>query len=271
MKRLLILLGAALLLLGCNNAAKREAAREQAYLDSVARAQAIQDSIAAIKPQRRRGRKAERVQFTYTAENLPDEPVFDIVTNFGTIQVQLYADTPLHRDNFVKLALSQYYDSLLVHRVVRDFVIQMGDPFTRDTARADMYGMGGPDYTIPAEIIRDEDGQPVHRHKRGALAAARRGDIANPMKESSGSQFYIVLNPENCLHLDGEYTVFGEMVGGDNVLTKIGAVKTDRYQRPLKDVRIRRIVPDKALNKPKDQEQPADQSASQPAGQPKAE
>ncbi|MBQ2102801.1 MAG: peptidylprolyl isomerase [Bacteroidales bacterium] len=259
MNRILILLGAAALLLGCNNAAKREAAREQAYLDSVARAQAVQDSIAAARPLRKRGRRsAAPVAVTFTAENLPDEPVFDVVTTYGTFQIRLYQDTPLHRDNFVKLALSHYYDSLLVHRVVRDFVIQTGDPFTRDTARVDMYGQGGPDYTIPAEIIRDEEGKLVHRHKKGAVAAARRSDIANPMKESSGSQFYIVLEPENCLHLDGEYTVFGEVISGLAVLERIGTVKTDRYERPIKDIRVRRIYPDRELNKPKEEEKPAE-------------
>ena len=259
MKRFLILLGLGALLLGCNSAAKREAAREQAYLDSVARAQAIQDSLDAIKPQRRRGRRgAAPAPVTLTAENLPDEPVFNVITSYGTFQIQLYKDTPLHRDNFIKLALSHYYDSLLVHRVVKDFVIQMGDPFTRDTARADMYGQGGPDYTIPAEFIRDEEGMLVHRHKKGAVAAARRSDLANPMKESSGSQFYIVLEPENCLHLDGEYTVFGEVVGGMPVVEKIGNVKTDRYERPVRDVRIRRVLPDRVLNKPKEEEKPAE-------------
>ena len=258
MKRFLILLGLGALLLGCNSAAKREAAREQAYLDSVARAQAVQDSLAAVRPKGRRGRRPAPAPVAFTAESLPDEPVFNVITSYGTFQIQLYKDTPLHRDNFVKLALSHYYDSLLVHRVVKDFVIQMGDPFTRDTARADMYGQGGPDYTIPAEFIRDEEGMLVHRHKQGAVAAARRSDMANPMKESSGSQFYIVLEPENCLHLDGEYTVFGEVIAGMPVVEKIGKVKTDRQERPVKDVRIRRIVPDRVKNTPKEEEKPAE-------------
>ena len=181
------------------------------------------------------------------AKTLPATPVFDIVTNLGTIKVRLFSDTPRHRDNFEKLAISGYYDSLLFHRVINGFMIQGGDPFTRDTALVAHYGEGGPDYTIPAEM-RDADGAPLHRHSKGALAAARRGDIANPFKESSGSQFYIVQDPDHCVHLDGEYTVFGETVAGYNVIDKIAAVKTDRLDRPVNDVRIISIKPDKELN-----------------------
>lgn len=181
------------------------------------------------------------------AETLPAEPVFDIVTNLGTIRVKLYKDTPKHRDNFEKLALSGYYDSLLFHRVINGFMIQGGDPFTRDTSKVEQWGEGGPSYTLPAEM-RDADGQPLHRHKKGALAAARRGDLANPFKESSGSQFYIVQNPDNCIHLDGEYTVFGETVAGLNVIDKIAAVVTDRRDRPVADVRILSIRPNQELN-----------------------
>ena len=177
------------------------------------------------------------------ASKLPEEPVFDIVTNMGTIKVKLYKGTPLHRANFTKLALSGYYDNLLFHRVIRGFMIQGGDPNTRDTSLVALYGQGGPDYTIPAEFV------PEYRHKKGALAAARRGDLANPMKESSGSQFYLVQDPDACVHLDGEYTVFGETVAGLNVIDKIAAVRTNRYDRPVEDVRILRIRPDQELNK----------------------
>ena len=195
-----------------------------------------QDSLAAIK----------------AAQALPEEPVFDIVTTMGTIRVKLYKDTPRHRDNFEKLALGGYYDSLLFHRVIYGFMIQGGDPFTKDTSMVDHYGEGGPSYTIPAEM-RDSLGAPLHRHKKGALAAARRGDLANPFKESSGSQFYLVQDPNNCTHLDGEYTVFGETVAGLNVIDKIAGVETDRYDRPLQDVRIIRIRPNNELNTPKEQ------------------
>ena len=181
------------------------------------------------------------------AKALPATPVFDIVTNMGTITVRLFSDTPFHRNNFEKLAMSGYYDSLLFHRVINGFMIQGGDPYTRDTSKVDLYGQGGPSYTIPAEM-RNAEGKPLHRHAKGALAAARRGDIANPFKESSGSQFYIVQNPDNCVHLDGEYTVFGETISGFNVIDKIAGVKTDRLDRPINDVRIISIKPDKELN-----------------------
>ena len=233
-KSIVIILAAALALTGCNNAAKkaaREAEAEQERLDSI--------SAAAAEKEMER-REAEAV---LTAETLPDEPVFDIVTNMGTIKVKLYMQTPKHRDNFEKLALSGYYDSTLFHRVIKDFMIQGGDPYTRDSAKVNFYGQGGPDYTIPAEFVQE------YRHKKGALAAARRGDAANPMKESSGSQFYIVQSPENCVHLDGEYTVFGETVAGLSVIDKIASVKTNRMGLPQKEVRILTINPDPELNK----------------------
>ena len=171
------------------------------------------------------------------AQALPQEPVFDIVTNLGTIKVRLYKDTPRHKENFQRLALTGYYDSLLFHRVINGFMIQGGDPFTRDTAKVDQYGMGGPSYTLPAEM-RGADGEPLHRHKRGALAAARRGDAVNPYKESSGSQFYLVQNEASCAQLDGAYTVFGETVEGLDVIDKIAAVQTDNRDCPVQDVKI---------------------------------
>lgn len=189
----------------------------------------------------------DTVAVAAAAKALPATPVFDIVTNLGTITVRLYSDTPRHRDNFEKLALSGYYDGLLFHRVINGFMIQGGDPYTRDTSMVAHYGEGGPEYTIPAEM-RDSEGSPLHRHSKGALAAARRGDLANPFKESSGSQFYIVQDPLHCTHLDGEYTVFGETIAGFNIIDKIAAVQTDRLDRPVNDVRIISIKPDKDLN-----------------------
>ena len=184
-----------------------------------------EDSLAALK------------------QKFPEEPIFDILTSMGTIRVKLYKDTPKHRANFIRLALTHYYDGLLFHRVVEDFVIQGGDPFTRDSTRLEEWGEGGPGYTIDPEIL------PEHTHKKGALAAARRGNYANPMKESSGSQFYLVQNADNCKHLDGEYTVFGETVGGLNVIDRIAALRVDRYNRPLRRVVIMRISPNEQLNK----------------------
>ena len=164
--------------------------------------------------------------------------VFDIVTNYGTIKIKLYEDTPLHKANFEKLAKSGFYDGLLFHRVINGFMIQGGDPLTKDPANADRFGTGGPGYTIPAEFVTE------HRHIKGAIAAARRGDAANPKKESSGSQFYIVQNEQTCAQLDGEYTVFGETVEGLDVIDKIASVQTDRRDRPVAQVKIIKIKPE---------------------------
>ena len=169
--------------------------------------------------------------------SLPEEPIFEIHTTEGTITILLYADTPLHRDNFVKLASQHYYDSVLFHRVIYNFMIQTGDPNTKDPVKEDEYGNGGPDYTIPAEII------PAHTHKKGAVAAARLGDTANPRRESSGSQFYIVQSEEGCSHLNGAYTVFGETLDGFEVIDRIASIRTNAMDRPLKDVRIISITP----------------------------
>lgn len=228
MKRFIIgaiALSVAAMAASCNNAAKKaeaEAAAEQARLDSIAAVQKAQ--------------KEEEAKEKMTT--LPEEPVFDIVTNLGTIKVKLYSKTPKHRDNFEKLALTGYYDSLLFHRVINGFMIQGGDPYTRDTSAASVakYGQGGPGYTIPAEFI------PEYRHKKGAIAAARRGDVANPKKESSGSQFYIVQDEQACAQLDGEYTVFGETISGFEVIDMIAKVATNARDLPLKDVRIRKVT-----------------------------
>lgn len=171
---------------------------------------------------------------------LPDEPIFDIVTNFGTIKVKLYSKTPKHRANFEKLALSGFYDGLLFHRVIDGFMIQGGDPNTKDSTLVEKYGQGGPGYTIPAEFV------PEYKHAKGALAAARRGDAANPAKESSGSQFYIVQDENTCAQLDGEYTVFGQTVEGFDVIDAIAKVDTDRRDRPVSDVKILSITLDEA-------------------------
>ena len=205
------------------------------------------DSLAAETPEAPKANpkaaKADTASLRISRRQLPQEPVFDIVTSMGTIRVKLYKDTPGHRDNFIRLANSRFYDGVLFHRVIDGFMIQGGDPYTRDTARVAEWGEGGPGYTIDAEIV------PEHRHIRGALAAARRGNFANPMKESSGSQFYIVQDSTNCKHLDGEYTVFGETIGGLNVVDRIASVSTDRYDHPLRPVQIIRIRPNDQMNK----------------------
>lgn len=164
--------------------------------------------------------------------NLPEEPVFVITTTDGVIKVKLYADTPKHRDNFAKLALSGFYDGILFHRVINGFMIQAGDPLSKNPDNKDRFGTGGPGYTIEAEI------KPEHKHKKGALAAARRGDAANPMRESSGSQFYLVQDEGACAQLDGAYTVFGETLEGLDVIDAIASVQTGARDIPVRDVKI---------------------------------
>lgn len=114
-------------------------------------------------------------------------PQVRISTNYGDIVVRLYDETPEHRDNFLKLAREGYYDSTLFHRVIKDFMIQGGDPDSKGAPAGKSLGMGGPSYTIPAEFV-----YPKYYHKRGVLSAARQGDQVNPERRSSGSQFYIV-------------------------------------------------------------------------------
>lgn len=165
------------------------------------------------------------------------EPMFDMVTSHGTMRLKLYSMTPKHRDNFVKLVKEHYYDGLRFHRVIEGFMIQGGDPYSRDTSKANLWGQGGPDYTVPAEFVNQ------YWHKKGAIAAARKGDMANPTKASSGSQFYIVHDENACLHLDGQYSIFGEVIEGLEVIDKIAAVETDYYDRPMEDVMIIKVVP----------------------------
>ncbi len=202
-----------------------------------------------------------------------------IETTKGNMTVMLYDDTPLHRDNFVKLAESGFYEGLLFHRVIKDFMIQGGDPMSKNAAPNARLGNGGPGYTIPAEIV-----YPTHFHKKGALAAARTGDNVNPKRESSGSQFYIVQGQaytdmkldqfEKALgktftkkerdayatiggtpHLDNQYTVFGEVVEGLGVVDKIAAVQTAPGDRPVEDVKIIKMTVLK--DEPKEAETPA--------------
>ncbi len=190
------------------------------------------------------------------------ETLAKIHTEYGDIIVKLYNGTPKHRDNFIKLADSGYYNGTLFHRVIQHFMIQGGDPDSKGAPAGVMLGNGDPGYTIPAEIMPDK-----YFHKRGALAAARLGDNVNPTRASSGSQFYIVqgqvfndtlldfyeqkmgvkFTPQQrkayttvggAPHLDGGYTVFGEVVKGMDVVDKIAAVKTDKNDRPLKDIKM---------------------------------
>lgn len=238
------------------------------------------------------------------------DAIVEIITSEGPIKVKLYGDTPIHRDNFLKLAEEGYYDGVLFHRVIKDFMVQAGDPSSKEAAKGAPLGSGDPGYTLPAEIL-----YPQHYHKYGALAAARTGDQVNPERRSSGSQFYIVtgekltekhleimeqrladdakqkywmqLQKENIdtirslqnsgdkegleklrqalieridkevkiptmtqqmkqdyltvggtPHLDGQYTVFGEVLEGMDIVEKIQNVATDRQDRPLEDIRV---------------------------------
>ena len=194
--------------------------------------------LAMVSCGPRAGKNAQEENTENAMENtMIQEPEFDIVTTHGTMRVKLYSKTPKHRDNFVKLVKENYYDGVRFHRVIEGFMIQTGDPFSKDTTLINKWGQGGPDYTIPAEFVSE------YWHKKGALAAARKGDMANPTKASSGSQFYIVHDENACLHLDGQYSIFGEVIDGLNIIDKIAAVPTDMYDRPYKDVIIQTIKP----------------------------
>ena len=183
------------------------------------------------------------------------EPEFDIVTTHGTMRVKLYSKTPKHRDNFVKLVKEKYYDGIRFHRVIEGFMIQTGDPFSRDTSLINRWGQGGPNYTVPAEFVNE------YWHKKGALAAARKGDMANPTKASSGSQFYIVHDENACLHLDGQSSIFGEVIEGVDIIDKIATVSTDMYDRPYEDVIIETIKP--VLVEPEVPAEPADSTKNE--------
>jgi len=157
---------------------------------------------------------------------------FVIHTDFGDMKGILYNETPKHRDNFVKLAKSGFYNGLLFHRVINGFMIQGGDPQSKNAKPGQRLGGGDPGYTIPSEF------NAALKHKRGALAAARMPDQENPTKASSGSQFYIV-QPEKGTHfLDMNYTVYGEVTEGFDVIDKISLAQKDQSDRPLKDIKM---------------------------------
>lgn len=153
--------------------------------------------------------------------------LFTIETSLGKIKFILFEDTPIHRSNFLMLARKGYFDGTTFHRVINGFMIQGGDPNSKDdNPRND--GQGGPGYTLQAEI--------KHPHVQGAIAAARMGDAVNPKKESNGSQFYIVQPPQGTAMLDGEYTVFGQVLAGFEVVDAISLVPKDRSDRPKENI-----------------------------------
>ena len=162
----------------------------------------------------------------------PSQVKFVIHTDLGDMKGILYNETPQHRDNFVKLIKSGFYDGTLFHRVILGFMIQGGDPDSKKATPGSRLGAGGPGYTVPAEF------NPRFTHKRGALSAARQGDEVNPAKASSGSQFFIV-EPEKGTHfLDNNYTVFGEITEGFDVITKIVSAQKDGADRPKTDIKM---------------------------------
>ena len=231
MKRIFLatLLIMALTLAGCGPRGDKKKGQDGAESDSTATAaapkskQAVADSIAQA---------AKAAEDAIINAPKAEEPMLEMVTSMGSMKIKLYKETPQHRDNFVKLARKGYYNGLLFHRVIRGFMIQAGDPLTRDTTKVDTYGSGGPGYTIPAEIV------PSLTHKKGALAAARKADSVNPQRESSGSQFYIVQSEDGCSHLNGQYTVFGEVVEGLNVVDNIARVETNARGLPFYPIKI---------------------------------
>ncbi|QCR24732.1 peptidylprolyl isomerase [Pontibacter sp. SGAir0037] len=154
-----------------------------------------------------------------------------ITTSQGEIRLILFDDTPLHKANFLKLAKEGFYNGTTFHRVIDGFMIQGGDPNSKDGDPAND-GSGSPGYTVPAEIL------PKYKHQRGAVAAARMGDNVNPQKASSGSQFYIVENHSGTPHLDQAYTVFGQVVDGLDVIDKIAEQPKDGRNRPLEDIKM---------------------------------
>jgi cyclophilin family peptidyl-prolyl cis-trans isomerase len=194
-------------------------------------------------------------------------PVIEIITGQGNIYLWLYDDTPRHKENFLKLAKEGFYDQTKFHRIIKDFMIQAGDPTTKQETR-DKWGQGGPGYTIDAEIMES------HYHKKGVIAAARTKDQTNPLRASSGSQFYLVQgtkfntqsldylekqigtttgNPAfkfteemrkvyeeigGAPHLDMQYTVFGEVIFGLEVVDKIAQVQTGAHDIPVDDIEM---------------------------------
>ena len=193
------------------------------------------------------------------AETKPEKMTEVLIkTTKGNIKIALYNETPQHRDNFIKLVNEKYYDGVLFHRIIQGFMIQTGDPDSKTAKPGQRLGAGGPDYRIPAEFV------PTLYHRRGAVAAARDN---NPAKSSSASQFYIVdgkpydnayldmlqqrtgkvFTPEQrevyttlggAPFLDGEYTVFGQVLSGMEVVDKIAAQPKDQFDRPTEDIKI---------------------------------
>lgn len=191
-----------------------------------------------------------------------------VYTSLGNFEVELFNDTPIHRDNFVKLANDNFYNNIIFHRIIKDFMIQAGDPASKSASAIARYGSSDVGYNIPAEIVN------THFHQKGALAAAREPDETNPNRESSGSQFYVVTGKVfndstmtkvkeilakngtreisqqkeqayrtvgGAPHLDGSYTIFGQVIAGMKTIEKISQVRTSKMDRPIEDIFIIKI------------------------------
>ena len=159
-----------------------------------------------------------------------EEEIITLTTSEGVIVIKLDAvAAPKHSENFKKLVKEGFYDGTTFHRVIPGFMIQGGDPLSKDQAKRSEHGTGGPGYTVPAEIGK--------KHKRGSVAAARQGDQVNPKRESSGSQFYICV--VDTTFLDGQYTVFGEVIEGMDVADKIVAKPRDPRDNPKEPVTVK--------------------------------
>lgn len=160
------------------------------------------------------------------------DAVVTISTSLGDIRLILFSDTPLHKTNFLKKATGGFYNGTTFHRVIPDFMVQGGDPNSKDSDPTND-GQGLPnEVTIPAELV------PAHKQDYGAVAAARQADFVNPQRASSASQFYIVENHQGTHFLDGQYTVFGQVIQGKEVIDKIAALPKDGRDRPLVDLRM---------------------------------
>ena len=210
----------------------------------------------------KKGKKESIMEKTISLKGKKHECLVVLETDFGDMEILLYDATPQHQDNFLKLIEEGYFDGLLFHRVIEGFMIQGGDPKSKNAPKGQPLGSGGPGYTIPAEFVDSLI------HVKGALSAARTGDQVNPEKRSSGSQFYVVqgrpvddeqldmiearkgirYTPEQRAaykkyggtpFLDQDYTVFGRVVKGLEVIDKIAAVAKDSRDRPITDVKMK--------------------------------
>ncbi len=194
--------------------------------------------------------------------NPPDQCLVELETKFGNMLIHLYEATPKHQENFIKLIDAGFFEDLLFHRVISGFMIQGGDPESKDAGPDQPLGSGGPGYRVPAEFVDSLI------HTKGALAAARQGDGVNPEKASSGSQFYIVqgnsvdemtlrqiesrkgirytkeqkevyLEKGGTPFLDQDYTVFGQVIDGLEVIDSIAQIKTNRMDSPIEDIKMK--------------------------------